>query len=323
MNTGLIDWLLEGFPWVEYHTRLDLLGEAESSPTVQRARAALLSHPLVQGLIAELANWPGQILNSHKSAGHPIHKLVFLADLGLKAGDPGMAPIIDLVTAHQAEEGPFQVLMNVSPRYGGTGVDTWAWAACDAPLLLYALASFGLEDDPRVRKGVDYLLSIQFANGWCCTGAAGMGNWRGPGRKEDPCPYVNLIMLKALAALPDLHDHPAAHIGAETLLRCWAERQVKHPYMFYMGTDFCKLKAPLVWYDILHVADVLNRFPWLRGDPCLVEMVDIIAAKTDAEDRFTPESIWTAWSAWDFGQKKQPSPWLTLLAQRILGRRMN
>lgn len=321
MNTDLIDWLLESPPWVDYRTRLDLLGEAENDPGVQFARSVMLAYPLVQGLIAELANWPGQVLNGHKSAGHPLHKLVFLADLGLKADDPGMAQIIDLVTAHQSEEGPFQVLMNVSPRYGGTGVDTWTWAACDAPLLLYALASFGLADDPRVRKGVDYMLSIHCTNGWRCTGAAGMGNWRGPGRKGDPCPFVNLIMLKAISALPDLIDHPAAHIGAETLLRCWAERRAQHPYMFYMGTDFCKLKAPLVWYDILNVADTLTRFPWLRGDPRLNEMLNIITTKADAQGRFTIESVWTAWKDWDFGQKKEPSPWLTFLAQRVLQRR--
>jgi hypothetical protein len=32
---------------------------------------------------------------------------------------------------------------------------------------------------------------------------------------------------------------------------------------FYMGTDFCKHKVPLVWYDILHVVDVLTQFPCL------------------------------------------------------------
>ena len=35
--------------------------------------------------------------------------------------------------------------------------------------------------------------------------------------------------------------------------------------MFFMGTDFRKLKVPLVWYDLLHVLDVLSSFPWLKG----------------------------------------------------------
>jgi hypothetical protein len=35
--------------------------------------------------------------------------------------------------------------------------------------------------------------------------------------------------------------------------------------MFAMGSDFAKLRAPLVWYDILHVTETLTRFPWLGG----------------------------------------------------------
>jgi hypothetical protein len=87
-----------------------------------------------------------------------------------------------------------------------------------------------------------------------------------------------------------------------------------------MGNDFRKLKAPLVWYDILHLTEVLSRFDWLRTDPRLLEMAAILHAKAGPLGRFTPESVYQAWSAWDFGQKKIPSRWLTLLAWRMLGR---
>ena len=90
--------------------------------------------------------------------------------------------------------------------------------------------------------------------------------------------------------------------------------------MFYMGTDFRKLKAPFVWYDILHVLDVLSQLSWLRNDSRLKEMSDIIKSKADNEGKYTPESEWKAWKGWDFGQKKQPSRWLTFLVLRILGR---
>jgi len=30
------------------------------------------------------------------------------------------------------------------------------------------------------------------------------------------------------------------------------------------------------------------------------------------------ESVWTAWKDWEFGQKKEPSRWLTLSAWRII-----
>jgi len=87
-----------------------------------------------------------------------------------------------------------------------------------------------------------------------------------------------------------------------------------------MGTNFSKLKAPFIWYDILHVLDVLTQFPWLHNDPRLKEMLDIVRSKADEKGRFMSESIWKAWADWEFGQKKEPSRWLTLITQRILKR---
>ena len=49
-------------------------------------------------------------------------------------------------------------------------------------------------------------------------------------------------------------------------------------------------------------------------------MIDGVAAKADEQQRYTPESIWKAWADWDFGQKRAPSHWLTLLTLRMLKR---
>jgi hypothetical protein len=315
-----IKWLLEGPAWVEHRARVDLLEELEDSPQVTAARQAMIASPQVQGLLAELSDWPGPVLSNHKNAGHPIHKLVFLADLGLRANDPGVGEIIERVMQHQSPEGPFQVLVNIPKHFGGTGEDQYAWMLCDAPLVLYALCAFGLGDDARVRAAAQYLVDLIRDNGWPCAATADVGKFRGPGRKTDPCPYANLVMLKALGQMPEWIDSPAAHTGVETLLSLWEKRQETRPYLFAMGTDFDKLKAPLVWYDILHVLDVLTQFPWLQGDSRLREMADVVEAKADEQGRFTAESVWKAWGDWEFGQKRNPSRWVTLLALRALKR---
>ena len=315
-----IDWLLEGEPFIAYRTRRDLLGQSESDPQVVDARRAMLADGRVQGLMAELSGWPGMVISSHKSAGQPFHKLTFLADLGLKAGDPGMDTIISRVLEHQSEEGPFQLPTNIPVHFGGTGQEQWAWALCDAPLIVYALAGFGLGDDPGVRQAARYLAGLVRDNGWPCAVSKKLGKFRGPGRKDDPCPFATLAMLKALSALDDWRDSPECRTGAETLLSLWAESLNQHPYIFYMGTDFRKLKVPFVWYDLMHVLDVLSRLPWLRDDPRLQDMLTMMMGKADEEGRFSLESIWTAWKDWEFGQKKVPSRWLTLMAWRIFNR---
>lgn len=316
----LTKWVLEGPPWVRYGALTDLLGQAPTSPEVLAARQAMLDDHQVQGLMAELAMWPGSVISSHRSAGHPLHKLVFLADLGLRVEDTGVGRIIPRILRHQSPESPFQVLMNIPLHYGGTGRDQWAWALCDAPLILYALVKFGLGEDHRVRDGIEHLTGLLRDNGWPCAVSPELGKFRGPGRKDDPCPYANLAMLKVLAQSPDRRSSKASRIGAEGLLTQWERRRDSHPYMFFMGTDFCKLKAPMIWFDLLHVLEVLTQFPRLRKDARLLEMVQLMRAKADKDGRFTPESIWSAWRDWEFGQKRVPSRWLTLLALRVIQR---
>ena len=113
--------LLEGEPWVEYRTRIDLLGQSENEPEVRHAREAMVNHLKIQTLLQELKNWPGTVLNSHKSASQPFHKLSFTADLGLKRSDPYVNYIIEKIYAHKSEEGPFQLPTNVPEHFGGSG----------------------------------------------------------------------------------------------------------------------------------------------------------------------------------------------------------
>jgi len=210
--------------------------------------------------------------------------------------------------------------MNISPHYDGKGVDVFAWAICDAPLTLYSLVKLLGPKDQQLMAGIEYLVGLIRENGWPCAVSPELGRWKGPGKKDDPCPYANLVMLKLLAELPEYSDSQAAHIGAETLLSLWEKSLDQHPYIFYMGKDFRKLKVPLVWYDILHVSDVLTRFSWLRNDPRLKEMIVVITDKADQSGLYTPESIYIPWKTWEFGQKKEPSRYLTLRVLEILQR---
>lgn len=319
MNIPL-DWLLEGEPYIAYRARVDLRGQAESDPAVKAARKEMLADPRVQALLAELAEYPGEVLSSHKSASQSFHKLAFLADLGLRASDAAMQPIIARVLSHQSDEGPFTLPMKIGEHYGGSGQEQWAWALCDAPITAYAMVALGMETKPAVRRAIKHLVGLVRDNGFPCAVSKELGAWRGPGRKEDPCPFANLAMLKLLAASAEHRDSDAAHIGAETMLALWKDSRTRHPYIFYMGTDFRKLKAPLIWYDLLHVFDVLTRFAWLRSDARLLDMQAVLRDKGDEHGRFSAESVYTPFKTWEFGQKKTPSRWITLLAWRAMRR---
>ena len=74
-----------------------------------------------------------------------------------------------------------------------------------------------------------------------------------------------------------------------------------------------KLKAPLIWYDILHVFDVFSYYKYSHNHHVFKEWLQIIESKRDSEGMFTPESIYRSWKEWDFGQKKAPSAYITFL----------
>jgi hypothetical protein len=323
MSNDPTQWLLESDElWTRYRTLVDLLDRSEDNPEVQAARAEMLAHPQVQALIAEAAAWPGYALQRHNDASHPLHKFSTLADFGVRHDDPGIAVGIEAVMAHQSPEGAFQSLVNIPKAFGGTGEDTWTWMLCDAPTLLYALLAMGLGDDPRVKLAVDHLVGLADENGWRCVAAPELGKFKGPGRKDDPCPIVNVFALKALAQAPELLDSPVTRTGAEMLLWHWEHQTERKIYMFGIGTDFRKLKYPFVWYDILHAVDVLSRFPFVHTDPRFHEMVKVITAQADEQGRYIAGSMYRAWKGWPFADKKNPSPWLTFLVlgvQRRIG----
>jgi hypothetical protein len=320
MNDKTVEWLLQGEPWIQYRTRLDLLGQSYIDPQVIAARKAMMADPKIKALLAGLTDWPGTVLNSQRSSSQPFHKLEFIADLGLNIGDPPVRKIVDKVMQHQSRQGPFQLPTNVSIDFGGSGKDEWAWALCDAPVILASLIRMGMSEDPRVQTATEYLVSLVRENGWPCAVSPELGKFRGPGRKDDPCPYATLVMLKVLVHIPELRESSSAKTGVETLLSLWDESKNAHPYMFFMGTDFRKLKAPLFWYDILHVLDVLSHFGWAWKDDRFKQMLETVKTKADDGGRYTPESIWTAWKGWDFSQKKIPSAGLTYFVERILNR---
>lgn len=314
------DWLLEGEPWVVYRTLMDLIRQPAESPEVETAYQALTSHPQIQNLLDELQVWPGDALKNHKKAGHLLHKLVFLSDLGLKPDHPQVSAIVEKVKANQSPEGPFQIVVNLPTHFGGSGKDEMSWMLCDAGSTLYALANFGETEDPRIFHAADYLASLcREDGGWPCAATAELGKFKGPGRRDDPCPYTNLLMVKALLSFGTRYTNEI-HKGAETLLDLWRRRRETKPFLFAMGSGFEKLKAPLVWYDIVHVLDVLSQIPETRSQPEVLEMAQIVQSKVDADGRYQPESIWMDWKGWDFGQKREPSRWLTFLILRMLNR---
>ena len=302
-------------PWLQYAIRLNLRGESKKDLVGLKNEA--LKDKKIQSYLSDITNFHNAIVRNHKNPDLSIHKLLFLLDIGLETDIPEIESAVKQIMSHKDKNGVYQSMTNIPPHYGGKGEDVFGWCLCDAPLLLIALLKAKIDYRQHIKQGVEYLSTLYKEQGFPCSVSEEHGTFRGPGRKDDCCPFATLIMLKLLSETDEYRSSDIVKSGIEGILSLWENSLEKHPYMFYMGTDFRKLKAPTMWYDIVSVTDLLSKFDFVKIDSRFIEMVDLIQVKQNADGMFIPESVYQKCKGWDFGQKKIPSPYLTYLCQRI------
>ena len=305
-------------PWLQYAIKLNLLNESKESLATLKSEA--LKDNKIQAYLRDVSNFHSILVSNHKNPELPIHKLLFLLDIGFDMDVPEIKNAVSQLMGHKDKYGIYQSLTNIPKHFGGTGKDIFGWCLCDAPLLLLALLKAKADYQQHIKPGVDYLVALNRIQGFPCSVSEEFGTFRGPGRKDDCCPYATLIMLNLLSHIDEYKNSDIITKGIDILFSLWENSLERHPYMFYMGTDFRKLKAPSIWYDIVSVTDCLSKFEYAKSDTRFLEMVSIIKAKKDENGLFTPKSIYLKCKDFDFGQKKLVSPYLSFLCIRVLER---
>ena len=287
--------------WLKYAIHLNLGHEPKNN--LAESRNAALSDSRIKRYLSDIANFHETLVTNHKNPVLPIQKLLFLLDLGFDAEVPEIKVAIDeILTPGRArhlsvhDQCP-SILEAFSVRMYSAGVVRRALAfACSA--------KSRVDYHEYVKPGVDHLVSLCRDNGFPCAVSPELGKFRGPGKKDDCCPYATLIMADLLSYIPEYRDSQVAMSSVKALLNLWENSLHQHPYMFYMGTDFRKMKAPSCWYDIVSVAGVLSKYQFVRNDPRFLEMMKHIKDKQDKNGLFTPESVYQKLKDWNFGQKK-------------------
>ena len=311
LKKELIQWLLEGEPWVTYRTLADLLDKDEHDKLVLAARKAVPEHPLIRKIFSGLNQdgyWgtPKDIHTWWPRKGSTFWILPVLADFGLTAEDKRIRGACEYVFGTQLES-------------GGFGWDPPSTTGdCHSAIIVESLAKPGFLNDQRLKKAYKWLCNRQRLDGgfWC----KNTGEIGGPREKEPSCAMATMFVLGAIAQNPELRNTEVARKGCEFLFKCW-ENRGKTKYAGHdsqIGTGWEKLKYPFVDYRILKFLDVLSQFEHAKPKLQKSEIASLLLSKRDSEGKFTPESIVKFWSDLDFGQKEKPSRWISLLATRAL-----
>jgi len=322
LNDNPIDWLLESNPWTRYRTLTDLLEYEKDSKEVNEAHACLIKDKSIIKLIQETSEWMPKAATRNNDPQITYFKLRMLSEFGLDMNDPGIDDIYKKATKHIQEdifackgripERPEKGHEFVKPDLAA---DVWHISPCNSPVITYSLYGLGYRTD-MVMKSIDKLKSFWDSEiGWFCHFFFVEGQHK---KVKSGCPIAGMMALDVFSVLPELKESIFSKNAYAPIL--FHKVFGKTLYYFGRSKKFWTLKYPFAWYNGLYLADVLSRFDFLKKSPVLQECIDWIIQNQDKNGRFKPTSIYMPYKDWDFGNKKEPSPWITLLSCRVLKR---
>ena len=305
MENKIVNWMLEGSEWIKYAVNTQLL---EKKADVGKAR----SDPLIKNIIAELKNEKGLAAiktGMHSYKGYIYWNLFFLADMGLTVKDIGIEKEASSVYDLQSLDGTFITMKDMKPGF-----------LCIPAIILTSFVKMNFIDKDKIDKFIDLVFRTRrLDGGWHCAKQRDVGQRY---ENTESCPMDNQNILMFLGQFEEYRNDPGLNGAIDLLLNHWERREEKwRPYGFGIGTDFKKLKYPAVTYGILRVLDTLSLFPYAIKKRNFRNMLDHVRKKSKS-GMYYAESVVNHYSGFDFGQKKEPSRWITFLIGRI-EKRMN
>lgn len=318
-------WLLEeNNPSVRYFTLRDILDKPEEDDEVRAAKEQIMEAGIVPRML-EAQQHPDYLkayprFYTYKYKGL-VWSLIAFAELGAEANTPIRQQCeYILQNCQEPTEGGFS--QSIAVRAGGGKITEVI--PCLSGNMVYSLIRLGYQDDPRVQKGIDWLVRFMKYN---------------DGKETDPQlpPYGHYEMcwgrhtchmgavkaLKAFAAIPTQRRTPeitaATERAAEFMLIHHIHRR-SHDFSKTSKPGWLRFGFPLMYQtDALEILDILTSLGY--RDPRMEEAVEaVIARQTDA-GRWRAENTYNSDRLLiPFDKAGDESKWVTLRALRVLKR---
>ena len=290
-----IPWLLEGEnPSARYLTLRHLLDSGEQDSQAAEARAAILTWPPVQEILAAMdaVDFWGRADRPLYGGAMGTHAIL---DLLAELGSPRIPQIEtaceNLLEHGQHESGGF--------TYNGA---VGRCLLCHTGTAILTLVHFGYGDDPRLARAFEYLVTRSTAPDVLeCAYAEG-----------DTCQWGITKALSAFAALPP----PSRPEGYTRAVETLADAVLDHEFDFN-GRDaqWLDFGFPLHYQsDLVELVDVLARLDY-DFDPRFKRLLDIVTEAQTDEGRWIKQYGTRALQVEEQGQ---PSKWITLRALRAV-----
>jgi hypothetical protein len=187
--------------------------------------------------------------------------------------------------------------------------------------MIFSLIRFGYFEDPRVQRGIDWIVTYQRFDDGAEEPPKGWPYdkfYRCYGRHT--CHMGVVDALKALAEIPIRKRSKAVETtiakGAEHMLLHHVHKR-SHNLSRVSKPMWLKFGFPNMWNtDVLGILGILTKLGY--RDDRMQEAIDLVLSKQDNHGRWKLENTLNGRMQVNIEQKDKPSKWITLNALRVL-----
>ena len=324
LNADPIDWLLENDnPSVRYFTLTDILELPESDLDVSKAKDAIMNNGVVPQILAKQEKggyWgsPEDFYIRSKYHG-TVWTLIVLAELGASGEDERIRQTCEFILEVSQDRASGAFSYQGTPKNGGQHS---AVIPCLTGNMVCSLLKFGYLDDPRVQRGVDWIVTYQRFDDMIEQAPKGWPYEREPCWGKHTCSMGIIKTLKALAEVPpaarSMSIKKTIEDGAEFFLQHYVHKRSHAPDQV-SKPGWLKFGFPLMYQtDALEILGILTQLGY--HDDRMKEAVDLVISKQDEQGRWKLDSTFNGRFLVNIEQKGKPSKWVTLNALKVLKR---
>jgi hypothetical protein len=318
-----IGWLLEeDNPSVRFFTLTGLLDEPQKGALASRAKKQIMQVGVVPKILSrqkEGGYWEtAEDFYIRTKYNGTVWQLIILAELGADKDDTRIKKACEFILqwSQDRESGGFSYRGS-----GGNGGFHSAVVPCLTGNMVWSLLRFGYFDDPRVRRGIDWIVEYQRFDDAVEKAPKG---W--PYDKREPCWGKHTCHMGVVKTLKALAEIPAEQRTKDfrNMIENAAEYLLVH-HIHKRSHDLSRVSKP-GWlkfgFPLMANTDVLEILGILTGlgyrDSRMQEALELVISKQDEQGRWKLESTYNGRFQVNIEQKGKPSKWITLNALRVL-----
>jgi len=324
LNADPTEWLLEREnPSVRYFALTDILGKLENDVLVKETKQCIMKTGVVPAILAKQrrgGNWEKpERLYTAKYRG-TVWQLLILAELKADGSDERIKNACEFILEHSQdrESGGFSYTSGSAGggRHGGV-------IPCLTGNMVWALIRLGYLEDPRIRRGLDWIVTYQRFDDAVREAPKG---W--PYDRFEMCFGRHTCHMGAVKALKALAEIPASTRSREVneMIKNGVEYMLihhihkrSHNLARISKPGWTKFGFPLMYQtDALEILGILTRLGY--KDKRMKEAVDLVVAKQDHQGRWKLENTFNDRFQVSIERKGKQSKWITLKALDTLKR---